>query len=542
MISATDAGNISRLLKQLSRDSSTENTIAFLADNSGMLQSCKKILSFCRDRNEEARKWLQKECSEHGVQYTCFLQEIGQILLIFQSDDEKEDSYGVLGLSSSAGFDEVKRAYRRLSVQYHPDTAGNADRNTTEQFIQINKAYHNITKSQYAESVDNASDGTTQYWRPGKAGSAADRVKKKSLLWISVFILLSVLSCVVIAQIYSRKVMLSTLKQTSAAFVPPVKKSQEDTSDVAMTFAERMKIAETKEKAARLQEAETVGDKSAKIVEQSEPKVLTEKSSKQPDKVDSIPSKEPVRTIPVAVVAVDVHNTQPDKKGKRTAGEQVVEVKGEKGRGETVHADEDVTKKNRVEMAKSAMPLDVKKEDFSGKHELSVERTAKYDEPRIPEPVSETKSDTIKTTEVQPVVETPQVAASLEKNIPAVPDMQERIDNFLLEYCRAYADKNLMAFTRFFELSATENGKLIVDLMDTYAKLFESTKDLSLRISTLKWEEAPKGQVTLSGRFKIDLAYQNAEAVHGRGKIDFLLLVDDHGKLQIKTMNYSFDQ
>ena len=98
-----------------------------------------------------------------------------------------------------------------------------------------------------------------------------------------------------------------------------------------------------------------------------------------------------------------------------------------------------------------------------------------------------------------------------------------------------------MEFKRFFAQEATENGKPIVDLLATYTKLFDSTENIALRISTLRWNEPAAGQITLNGRFKIDLKYQDADAVHGAGKIDFQLAYDDTS-FQIQKMTYSFDQ
>ncbi|MCD8066441.1 MAG: DnaJ domain-containing protein, partial [Oscillospiraceae bacterium] len=34
---------------------------------------------------------------------------------------DKRDYYEVLGLSKGAGDDEIKKAYRKLAKQYHPD-------------------------------------------------------------------------------------------------------------------------------------------------------------------------------------------------------------------------------------------------------------------------------------------------------------------------------------------------------------------------------------------------------------------------------------
>jgi molecular chaperone DnaJ len=51
----------------------------------------------------------------------------------------KRDYYDVLGIARTANKDEVKRAYRRLARQYHPDV--NKEAGADEQFKEINEAY-----------------------------------------------------------------------------------------------------------------------------------------------------------------------------------------------------------------------------------------------------------------------------------------------------------------------------------------------------------------------------------------------------------------
>lgn len=51
----------------------------------------------------------------------------------------QRDFYEVLGVSRSATPDELKRAYRRLAMQYHPDR--NPSEDAAEKFKEINRAY-----------------------------------------------------------------------------------------------------------------------------------------------------------------------------------------------------------------------------------------------------------------------------------------------------------------------------------------------------------------------------------------------------------------
>lgn len=61
---------------------------------------------------------------------------------------EASGPYSVLGLKSDATDEEVKKAYRRLAMKYHPDRVENLGdavrRNAEEQFKKINEAYETI--------------------------------------------------------------------------------------------------------------------------------------------------------------------------------------------------------------------------------------------------------------------------------------------------------------------------------------------------------------------------------------------------------------
>ncbi|MGB5925128.1 MAG: DnaJ domain-containing protein [Dehalococcoidia bacterium] len=52
-----------------------------------------------------------------------------------------KDYYGILGIPKNASDTEIKKAYRRLAMQYHPDRNPGKDKWANEKFKEINEAY-----------------------------------------------------------------------------------------------------------------------------------------------------------------------------------------------------------------------------------------------------------------------------------------------------------------------------------------------------------------------------------------------------------------
>ena len=104
---------------------------------------------------------------------------------------EYKDYYKILGVERSASQDEIKKAYRKLAVKYHPDKNPD-DKVAEEKFKEISEAYQVIGNADSRKKYDELGANWKQYENAGFNGfgggaicSSEDKAAPASTLIVS---------------------------------------------------------------------------------------------------------------------------------------------------------------------------------------------------------------------------------------------------------------------------------------------------------------------------------------------------------------------
>ena len=86
---------------------------------------------------------------------------------------EYKDYYKVLGVDKSASQEEIKKAYRKLAVKYHPDK-NKGDKASEDKFKEISEAYHVLGDPEKRKQYDQLGANWNQYRQAGGDPSGFD--------------------------------------------------------------------------------------------------------------------------------------------------------------------------------------------------------------------------------------------------------------------------------------------------------------------------------------------------------------------------------
>ena len=81
----------------------------------------------------------------------------------------KRDYYDVLGVNKSATPEQIKSAYRKLAVKYHPDK-NKGDKASEEKFKEASEAYHILSNAERKQNYDNFGHAAFENAGGGRGG------------------------------------------------------------------------------------------------------------------------------------------------------------------------------------------------------------------------------------------------------------------------------------------------------------------------------------------------------------------------------------
>ena len=81
-----------------------------------------------------------------------------------------KDYYQILGVDRKASAEDIKRAYRKLAMQFHPDR-NPGDKQAEERFKEINEAYQVLSDPQKRSRYDALGKSYSQWQRSGAPGN-----------------------------------------------------------------------------------------------------------------------------------------------------------------------------------------------------------------------------------------------------------------------------------------------------------------------------------------------------------------------------------
>ncbi|KAK4286548.1 hypothetical protein QN277_003089 [Acacia crassicarpa] len=89
----------------------------------------------------------------------------------------RESPFEVLGVSPSATADEIKKAYRKLALKYHPDV--NKEDKAQEKFMRIKHAYNTLINSTSRIKFDSGNSGSNSYYSSQRSQSGTAKEEEE---------------------------------------------------------------------------------------------------------------------------------------------------------------------------------------------------------------------------------------------------------------------------------------------------------------------------------------------------------------------------
>lgn len=505
MPSGSDSKKASELVLAFAGIASTEELFLFVAGNEGMLSFCQQLITQLDSDESPAPdvRLVNTACSSRGILTGLLYAEVRKVLLALNRvHDPARDHYEILGLPPTADTGAVKKAYRKLSMRFHPDRAHQSE-GSVDRFLEISGAYHAIMLKAGTPRPERPAPWRRQIHK-GRQNKQGRHQKKLFLGFFSLIAVLVLLSFFIAkryhdqaltAQLYSGETLPVSRQETA----PEVSSRQDAASLVAEPAA-------TPTMAAPPAVAVVAVDRDV-APKPEHNKTKPERNKAKPESGNSAAQKQP-RTLPPP--ARKLHP---------------LTVAGGSAVGKTTVAS-----------------LPRQKTTASGPPMAAIATTATE---TGPPPTADHKPMTRRPAGGVERIETGQARPAVSREHAEkirILNAALRINALLNQYTDLYNRKELSRFLALFTNDATENGSRITSLVGDYKKLFAKTERIKLQLDDLTWHDdrnSDQKTFLVRGNFVGIYTYKNGTTPRYTGKISFLLR-QDRGNLRIASLVYSF--
>ena len=512
------------LVSAVSDLSSTEELILLVAGRKDMLPLCQKLLEqYDQGESTPLVQLINTLCTAKGTLPGSLYGEVRKVLLALNRfHDTDRNHYEILGLSTDATIDKVKKAYRFLSKKYHPDRTGQ-DSTGPDKFLEISGAYHSIMAS-----ASHQVSSRKISWRKKRSdrNEQKRRAKKKFLATVLILVAVLIVASIFIAERYNSKVIISQL-HTNALSIGPANENHGITDKRDVPPALHADSTNTPSQAS-------------------------------PENSVSIPFKQPEpatqKPLTVEAILANIHSSNPHPEEVSRSPEKNSDISDESIG--TAEVDQFIESKSKPEIripSSAAAPTPVPAAENATDQDSSL--------PTITVPViveegaADQKHDHKKPVENSMAADsssgiTTQAALQETADLHQQDEIHEKeqrirtinttleISALLKEYTKLYNRKDLGPFLALFAEDATENGHALASEIDQYKSLFADTRDINLNIENVSWAEDKNGFLA-HGDFVSYYTFQNGSRREYTGDISFLL-INEFGTLKIQSLNYVF--
>ena len=425
----------SRLAQQLVNTfaalESTEGLIIFVAGADHMLEFCQELLElYDRDSHAPLLQEVNSLCRAQAILPAILFAELRKVLLALNRfHDAGRDHYAILGLPPGASREDVKKAYRTLSKQYHPDRLGDQG-DQAQRFMEIAGAYHAIMTA--APDHQPPSQGPWRRRRPHPPGRRSQH-PRIFFLGIAAMIFVLTGASVYLAARYDSYIISSQLR----------------TGDLTTRTIDAQKEPDdTDADAPRPPEQQPLSC--------NEDEVAAKDSTVEPIKAS------------LDLQVADHQQTSSSLNTPAAFFEPVLQDESCQGR-----------------TAPALHLLPQKSAIASGA--INPEPSQQESRPAL----EQNRTQPVRATPAKPTV-SPEPSRQRPAPDPPPPGTGEGA-SLINQYQTFYTRRELPAFLTLFSEQAMENGHPLSRMTDQYRSLFAHTRAIDLQIMNMNWEEQPDG-------------------------------------------------